>query len=129
MLLSACATSSPRTSLYDSLGGEPGVARLVDQMIRNIAADERTRPYFRGIHIAGFRARLETHLCDIADGPCEWQGRSMYDAHRELDIESAAFNGLVENLIDAMDSEAIPLATQNRLLARLAPMYNDVVVR
>lgn len=127
-VLAGCATT-PDEPLYDALGGDAGIERIVEGMIRNVAADPRTRPHFRGIHIAGFRERLEVHFCDVAGGPCEWKGRSMKDSHRDLGIEPAAFNGLVECLIDAMNEEGVPVAAQNRLLARLAPMQNDIVTR
>ncbi len=126
-LLAGCA-STPDEPLYDALGGDAGIERIVDGLIRNVAADPRTRPHFRGIHIAGFRERLEVHFCDVAGGPCKWEGRSMKESHRNLGIESAAFNGLVEALIDAMDAEGVPVSAQNRFLARLATMQNDIVV-
>jgi hemoglobin len=39
----------------------------------------------------------------------------------------ADFNALVEDLQLAMDDSEIPFATQNRLLAILAPMERDIV--
>ncbi|WP_267463791.1 globin family protein [Sphingopyxis solisilvae] len=38
-------------------------------------------------------------------------------------------NALVENLQAAMREENIPFATQNRLLAKLAPMSRQVITR
>ena len=64
--LGACASTPPADTLYADLGGERGVAAIVDGMIRNIAADDTLRPHFRNIHIRGFRQRLETHFCDVA---------------------------------------------------------------
>lgn len=126
--LAACAGQPPsESSLYDELGGEHGIAAIVDGLIHNVAADERIRHHFRGIHVAGFRDRLETHFCDVAGGPCEWTGRSMREAHENLGIHPAAFNALVEALIDAMDDLAIGQGAQNAFLARLAPMQSEVV--
>jgi hemoglobin len=127
-LLAACAgrdTGIP--ALYDELGGEPGVAAIVDAFILEIAQDELVRPHFRTIDIAGFRGRLEEFLCVVADGECKYSGRSMPEAHATLGIERAAFNSIVEDLIAAMDSNGISYATQNALLARLAVMEADIV--
>lgn len=126
--LAGCAgTPQASTSLYDELGGETGIHRIVDGLLRNLAADERVRDHFRGIHIAGFRERLEVHFCDVSGGPCRWRGRSMREAHEHLDIRPAAFNALVEALIDAMDAMGLDEGTQNAFLARLAPMQRDIV--
>lgn len=47
--------------------------------------------------------------------------------HEPLNLTEADFNALVEDLIDAMEALNLPVATQNRLLARLAPMHGDIV--
>lgn len=128
LMLAACANqSSAPDRLYTELSGEPGIARIVDGLIRNIAADARIRHHFTSLHIAGFRGRLETHFCQITGGPCTFDGRSMRESHRFLDISEADFNALVEDLIDAMDELAIDHGTQNRFLARLAPMQRDII--
>ncbi|MEX2258816.1 MAG: group 1 truncated hemoglobin [Woeseia sp.] len=128
LMLTACtnqATAPDR--LYSELGGEPGITRIVEELIRNIADDPRIRHHFTSLHIAGFRDRLETHFCQITGGPCTFDGRSMRESHRLLDISEADFNALVEDLIDAMDGLDIDHGTQNRFLARLAPMQPDIV--
>ena len=51
----------------------------------------------------------------------------MKSAHAGMEINKAQFNALVEVLQVAMDARNIPFATQNQLLARLAPMHRDVI--
>jgi hemoglobin len=46
-----------------------------------------------------------------------------------LNIDRAAFNALVEDLQKAMDKNDVPFHAQNRLLAKLAPMYRDIEER
>jgi hemoglobin len=41
-------------------------------------------------------------------------------------ISRAQFNSVVEDLIRAMEAESVPVAAQNRLLARLAAMYPEI---
>jgi len=60
----------------------------------------------------------------------EWRtGESMADAHAGRNISHADFNALVEVLIDAMEKQEVPVAAQNRLLQRLAPMHRDIVTQ
>lgn len=126
--LSACAGQPTQKTLYQQLGADPGIEALVKELVVNIAADRRIRGHFRSIHIAGFRQRLENHFCTITDGPCDYVGRSMPDSHRLLNIDAAAFNALVEDLVDAMETLDIPYATQNAFLQRLIPMQQDIVI-
>lgn len=53
----------------------------------------------------------------------------MEAAHRDLGLQRADLNALVENLQRAMREGKVPFSAQNRLLAKLAPMERDVVVR
>jgi hemoglobin len=53
----------------------------------------------------------------------------MKAAHQDLGLQDADLNALIEDLQAAMDREGVPFAAQNRLLAKLAPMRKDVVVR
>lgn len=128
LALTGCAANpEPATTLYEDLGGEQGIDALVNELIVEIAADDRIRHHFRGLHIGGFRNRLATHFCQITDGPCTFEGRSMRESHRLLDISRADFNALVEDIIDAMETLGIQHGIQNRFLARLAPMQPDIV--
>lgn len=122
----ACATA-PKTSLYQQLGGEAGIARLVSATIVEVHGDARISELFAETDDAYFQARLEEFICQIADGPCEYLGLSMPDAHSGMDISEREFNYFVEDFERAMHTCELPLAVQNRLLARLARLHADVI--
>ena len=46
-----------------------------------------------------------------------------------MGVNPAAFNALVEDLIEAMEHCKVGTGAQNRLLALLAPMHADVIER
>lgn len=125
LLLSAC--SSQPATVYEGLGGEPGLAAVVDNLLQRMAKDEQIARHFHDTDIALFREGLTEHLCDVADGPCEYGGEGMKATHKGLNITQADFDRLVQLLIYAMQEEDVPIAVRNDLLKRLAPMYGDVV--
>ncbi|MCY7355346.1 MAG: hypothetical protein LH470_09790 [Lysobacter sp.] len=47
--------------------------------------------------------------------------------HQNRPRRSAQFNALVEDLVDVMEARKVPVAAQNRLLKKLAPMHRDIV--
>jgi hemoglobin len=53
----------------------------------------------------------------------------MVAAHKGVHATNADFNAVVEDLQKAMDKDGVPFATQNRFLARLAPMQHDIVTK
>lgn len=114
-------------SLYDRLGGEEAVGALVDEMIKNVAADERINHFFANADLTRVRTLLVELLCQATGGPCTYTGRSMREAHAGLGISDADFKALAEDLTRAMNTLSLPLKESAELLALLAPLASDVV--
>jgi len=130
LLLGACAGQPPRDdSLYQQLGGEPGVTRIVEGMLLRIADDRRIVEHFQDIDIQRLRDKLIEQFCAEAGGPCVYTGDSMEESHKGQALTPSDFNALVENLQAAMAAEGVSIPAQNRLLARLAPMRGQVIDR
>jgi hemoglobin len=130
LLLAACTSPLPRDdSLYRGLGEQAGITRIVEGMLLNAARNPRISHHFDDIDIERLRDKLVEQLCVEAGGPCEYSGDSMEESHKGLNIDRGDFNALVEDLIDAMDAEGIAVPLQNRLLARLAPMREQIIER
>ncbi len=115
--------------LFDGLGGQPGITRIADDAVALYMSDPRLRTYFDNINPDWLKPRFAVYICHIADGPCTYRGRSMAASHRALHIDEAAFDAVTEDLQAALRKARIPFWTQNRLLARLAPMERDIVSR
>jgi len=130
VILSACTTqqsANTNNNLYQALGAAPGIEQIADNFIMEIAYDPRVIDRFADSNVERFREKIIEHFCFIADGPCEYTGDSMVLVHRGMDINSAEFNAVVEDLIDAMDKAGTPLSAQNRLLERLAGLRPQII--
>lgn len=114
-------------SLYQQLGGQAGLVRLMDDFMTRLLADPRMNPFFKEINQAHLKEQLVAQFCEVSGGPCKHVGPDMKAAHAAIDINKNNFNALVEVLQDSMDARGIAFTTQNRLLARLAPMHRDIV--
>jgi hemoglobin len=115
--------------LYADLGGRDGVEKIAQYTTANFLADPRIKATFDNTNMERFEKLLSDQFCVVAGGPCEYKGRSMKEAHKALGLDNADFNAVVEDLQNALDKANIPFATQNRFLARLAPMQHDVVTK
>ncbi|MEX5543616.1 group 1 truncated hemoglobin [Pseudomonas poae] len=130
VLLSACAQQPPRDdSLYRDLGAMPGITRIVEGMLLNVARDPRIVEHFRHVDIQRLRNKLIEKFCVEAGGPCTYTGDSMAETHKGQNVTRSDFNALVEDLIASMDKEGIAVPVQNRLIARLAALRGDVIER
>jgi hemoglobin len=125
--LSGGAFASERATLYDKLGGEAGIAKIVDAFVVQIIADDRINFAFAGGDMSIFKQRLAQQFCDITNGPCKYTGKDMRTAHEKLKVTPAQFNALAEDLYVAMKQSHVPYRTQNKLMALLAPMEHDMV--
>jgi len=125
--LHPAAAAAADDALYRALGGQPGLVTLVDDFLPRLQADERLAIFFKDIDAPHFRAQLVAQFCEVAGGPCRLTGPDMKKAHSGFDIHKAQFNALVEVLQHSMEAQGIPFGTQNRLLARLAPMHRQIV--
>ncbi len=127
--LCALAPRPAAATLFDDLGGAAGMERIVDGAVASFLTDPRTRDDFDNINPDRLRARLHAFLCQIADGPCHYAGREMYAAHQGLELTQAKFNAVAEDLQQAMEQAGVGYWTQNRLLARLAPLQRQIVTK
>lgn len=120
-------TAPADDALYQALGGQPGLTRLVDDFMVRLVADPRMNPFFKDVDEKDLKAKLVTQFCEVSGGPCRLKEHDMKKKHEELKITKSDFNGLVEVLQKSMDAQGIPFSAQNRLLAQLAPMHRDIV--
>lgn len=124
----AFAQTAPAADpLYQTFGQQPGLVKLMDDFMLRLLADPRTEPHFKPANQQRVKEQLVEQLCQITGGPCVYKGADMKTAHGNLDIKKSDFNALVEVLQQAMDAQGIAFSAQNQLLARLAPMYRDVI--
>lgn len=129
LLIAACASQPPQRSTYEQLGGQQGVQGIVDDLLEVILEDKRINYQFAKTDIVRFHEKLTEQLCVESGGPCTYTGLSMQESHAGRKIDDVQFNALVEDLIKVMERRRIPVAAQNRLLQRLAPMHADIVVK
>lgn len=116
-------------TLFERLGGKPGLASITSRMVDHAVADPKIGIYFKDANVPRLKGLLTAHFCQVTGGGCSYPGRDMHAAHADLNIDDRAFNRLVEVLQIAMDEEGVPFSTQNELLSILAPMHRDVVNR
>lgn len=114
-------------NLFHALGNEPGISQIVDQMLNLVTQDERIKAFFKDTDMPRLAKLLKEQFCVISDGPCQYTGDDMKVVHENLGINAAQFYALAEDLQIAMDKLGVPSATQNRLMAKLAPMKRDIV--
>jgi hemoglobin len=125
----AGATPFEGQEMWNAFHGQAGVDRIVDELVDKSLADPRISEIFKAHDMVRLRRTLKEQFCHILNGGCDYTGRDMKTTHKDLGLQNADFNALVEHLQAAMDREKVPFRVQNRFLAKLAPMQRTTVER
>ncbi|HEY2516640.1 MAG TPA: group 1 truncated hemoglobin [Polyangiaceae bacterium] len=119
----------PPQALYDRLGGKEGVATIIDSFSKNLLADPRVSKLFKKSkdNLTHFKDEFSAQLCHLAGGPCQYDGKSMHDAHQGMGINDAQFDAVVEDLKLALDEKGVAEQDKSELFAAIAPMRSEIV--
>ncbi|MEQ9641008.1 MAG: group 1 truncated hemoglobin [Alphaproteobacteria bacterium] len=132
--LPACAvlapTAGPPPSLYASLGGEDGVANIVDTFVLGLLRDPIVGRSFRDIpptRLPRLKYLFEQQICEVADGPCRYTGKDMVAAHRGMKVTDAQFDAMGGVMEASLRARGVAPDAAAALLAKLGAMRGDIV--
>lgn len=117
------------SGMLDAFHGKPGIQRVVDRFVALNFDDPVNAEIFKSHDKVRLSRVLFEQFCYILNGGCDYSGRDMKSAHKDLGIQQGDMNRAVELLQKAMTEEKIGFAAQNRFLSKLAPMRHDIVER
>jgi hemoglobin len=141
------AAANAKKTLYERLGGEAGVQKIVDDFVPRVLADPRVNWERKGVTRGGFslkrnqsvewqptaenQARLKKHLGQFLSlatgGPTTYDGKEMKGAHAGMHISNPEFDATVGDLKATLDKLAIPTDEQKELLAIIESTRPQVV--
>jgi hemoglobin len=126
---SSMTAAAPQKSLYERLGGLEAITAVVDEFIKNLAADERVNKKLAksGMNVPRIRLHLIEQVCEATGGPCKYTGLSMKASHKNMGVTEGEFNAVVEDLVKALDKFNVPAQEKSELLGALAAMKDDIV--
>ena len=117
-------------SLFERLGGQDGITRLVTDIVDNHYANPLIRSRFEQIKD---RAAVERHsvefLCAGSGGPQAYTGRDMLTTHKGMNISEQELVAAIDDIVTAMGKNQLDAAVQNEVVAILYSLKGDVVRR
>jgi len=125
----AAASAPAGPTLYQRLGGLDAIRAVVNDFLARVTADSRISAFFRGLDDEDLKAKLTAQICQATGGPCPYTGRSMREAHAQLNVTNADFDALVEDLGAALDHFNVGAREKSELLGALGGMRKDIVTR
>jgi hemoglobin len=119
-------------SLYQRLGGSPGIARLVDDVVtahaENPVIGARFRPYLEQPERL---AVIKQNTCAFFEmgsgGPAQYKGRSMRDAHKGMNVSATEYMAAIDDIMDVLRRHGADEETQKDVLAIAYSLKTEIV--
>jgi hemoglobin len=122
-----------KDTLWDRLGGEKNVRKVVDDFVGLAATDPKV-DFFRGgkykptdKEVADLKQKLVEFVSAAAGGPLKYSGRDMKEVHKGMGITDAQFNALAADLKTALDKNGAKPTDRDAVLEAVGSTRKDIV--
>lgn len=95
---------SGEQSLYDRLGGEAGVERLVGKFYERVLEDEELAPFFAHVPMERLKAMQKEFFSEALGGPLFYTGRSLRQVHAGRGITKEHLRRFTHHLLVTLET-------------------------
>ena len=116
------------STLYERLGGAENIVRISNDIVERHKVNPAIKARFADIEDEpAFKRRVAQFFSMGSGGPTEYDGRSMPDAHRNMNINEVELVAAIDDVLDACRAHDVDDATCNEVLAILYSLKGDVL--
>jgi hemoglobin len=134
MLLSNVNVNAQDKPLYERLGGIYAISTVVDDFIETLLIDDvlNANPKIKEardrVPKAGLKFLVTSMVCEATGGPCKYTGRSMKEAHKNLEITGREWDQMAADFKKILDKFNVPEKEQKELFDIVGTTKNDIVM-
>ncbi len=118
--------SGEETSLYEKIGGEEGIASMVDDFYKRVLADSRLAPFFQDVPMDRLQRMQREFFGAATGGPIKYTGRPLGHVHQGRGITSRDFQRFTEHLIETLQERGVSEREVLDLISRVN-LYADEI--
>ena len=121
-------------TLYQRLGGTPGIEAIVDAVVAAHAANPtiqaRFLPYLADPARLSVIKRHTVQFFEMGSGgPSRYEGRSMRDAHHGLNVSAEEYVAAIDDILQVLRERGVDEVTQKDVLAITFSLKGDILRR
>ena len=120
-------------TLWDRLGGEASVAKVVDDFVNTAGKDPKVN-FWRDPtkvpskeEVAALKEHLVEFFSSVTGGPLKYEGKSMKEAHKGMKITNAEFDAAAKDLQEALEKNGAKPADEKAVMAVVEGTRKDIV--
>ena len=143
------AKAEGKLSLFDRLGGQPGISNIVSDFVLRVMDDPRVNWDRQGIKKGGFtlshnqsvtwhpdsksvgllKIHMSQFLALATGGPAKYNGEPIQETHANMHISNPEFDAAVGDLKASLDKLQVPNLEQKELLAIVESTRPQIVTQ
>ena len=90
-------------SLYNKYGGFETVSKVVHSFYDKVLVSDTFKPYFEDVDTQGVIDHQTKFFCDIMGGPVAFEGKTLAEIHKGMEIKNSAYVELSELLEETLE--------------------------
>ncbi|PGL73439.1 group 1 truncated hemoglobin [Bacillus sp. AFS055030] len=116
-----------QNNLYEHIGGKEKIGQMVDDFYKNVMNDESVNHFFKNIDMEKQREHQTNFLSYAFGGPNQYSGRTIANAHQNINTEHAHFDSIINHLQNAMKNHEIEEEHMERVIRKISEHRQDIV--
>src|SRR6184192_4122506 len=117
-------------SLYEKVGGEEAIAKVVDYFYSELVLKDNTvNHFFKETDMEKQRSHQTKFISFALGGPNQYSGQSMAKAHQGMDLQPEHFNAIVKHLHDALAHFGVNEADIDTALTKVASLRENILYK
>ncbi len=116
-----------KQTLYDRIGGEPAIERLVDRFYQRVLGDPELATFFRGTSMDRLRLMQREFFSAALDGPVRYTGTPLSHAHQGRGIRRNHFARFVEHLLATLEDCSLSQREVLDVIERVDTYVDEVI--
>jgi hemoglobin len=116
------------TTLYEKVGGEETVAKVVDEFYKRVLADQTVSPFFKETDMDRQR-RHQTAFISFALGGKAYTGKSMAVVHKGMNLQPQHFDTIVKLLSETLSDFRVSQEDVRQIAAKVETLREDILYK
>jgi hemoglobin len=115
-------------NLYEKVGGEESIAKVVDYFYSELVLkDDTVNQFFKETDMEKQRRHQSKFISFALGGPNQYTGQSMAKAHEGMNLQPEHFNAIVKHLHDALAHFGVNERDIDTALTKVASLRDDIL--
>jgi hemoglobin len=117
-------------TLYEKLGGEEAIGKVVDYFYSELVLkDETVKQFFEHTDMEKQRSHQTKFISFALGGPKNYGGNSMAKAHEGMNLQPEHFDAIVKHLHTALAHFGVSESDIDAALTKVASLRDDILYK